>query len=69
MLECLRAAVIEATGRLWPETPAHQAAPVDAQLIDDRYNPMLRLGHGDPQSPVATPVEHDIHLDMVIDGG
>jgi Clp amino terminal domain, pathogenicity island component len=66
MLERLQAAVIQATGRLWPETPDNKAAPVYAQLIDDRYNPTLRLGYGDPQSPVATPVEHDIHLNMVI---
>jgi hypothetical protein len=66
MLERLQAAVMQATGRLWPESPDDQAAPVYAQLIDDRYNPTLRLDYGDPQSPVATPVEHDIHLNMVI---
>jgi hypothetical protein len=66
MLERLQAAVIHATGRPWPETPGDRAPPVHAQLIDDRYNPMLRLGYGDPQSPIATPVEHDLHLNMML---
>jgi hypothetical protein len=26
----------------------------------------LRLGYGDPQSPVAAPPEHDMHLNMMI---
>jgi Clp amino terminal domain, pathogenicity island component len=66
MLERLQAAVIQATGRPWPESPDGQAAPVYAQLIDDRYNPKLRLGYGHPESPVTTPIEHDILLNMVI---
>jgi hypothetical protein len=66
MLERLQAAVIQATGRPWPNTPEARPPPVHAQLIDDHYNPTLRLGYGDPQSPIATPVEHDLHLNMML---
>jgi hypothetical protein len=66
MLERLQAAVMQATGRPWPETSEDEPPPVHALLINDRYNPMLRLGYGDPQSPIATPVEHDLHLNMML---
>lgn len=66
MLERLQAAVIQATGRPWPDPPEDKAPPVYAQLIDDRYNPTLRVGYGSPPSPIATPVEHDLHLNMML---
>ena len=65
MLERLQAAVIDATGQPWPQSGEDRATPY-AKLIEDRYNPKLRLGYGDPQSPVATPLEHDMHLNMMI---
>jgi hypothetical protein len=65
MLERLQAAVIDATGQPWPQTGGDQVTPF-AELIEDRYNPSLRLGYGDPQSPVAAPLEHDLHLNMML---
>ena len=65
MLERLQAAVIEATGQSWPEGGPDRVTPY-AELIEDRYNPTLRLGYGDPQVPVATPLAHDLHLNMMI---
>ncbi|HEY3946264.1 MAG TPA: Clp protease N-terminal domain-containing protein [Solirubrobacteraceae bacterium] len=66
MLERLQAAVMQATGQPWPAGAEDGAAPAHAELIDDSYNPTLRLGYGDPQSPIAAPLEHDILLNMVI---
>jgi hypothetical protein len=66
MLERLQAAVMQATGRPWPDTAKNRPPPVYAQLIDDRYSPTLRLGYGDPESPIATPIEHDLHLNMML---
>lgn len=66
MLERLQAAVMQATGQPWPQTSGDLLPPVHAQLIDDSYNPMLRLGYGDPRSPIATPVERDLHLNMML---
>jgi hypothetical protein len=57
--------VIDATGQLWPHGGEDRATPY-AELVEDRYNPTLRLGYGDPQSPVAAPLEHDMHLNMMI---
>jgi hypothetical protein len=65
MLERLQAAVIDATGRAWPDNGGSLAAPY-AELVHDLYNPTLRLGYGNPRSPVATPLEHDLHLNMMI---
>jgi hypothetical protein len=65
MLERLQAAVIDATGHQWPQAGQNQVTPY-AVLIEDRYNPTLRLGYGDPQSPVTTPLEHDLPLNMMI---
>ena len=65
MLERLQAAVIDATGRPWPHGGEDHVTPY-AELIEDRYNPTLRLGYGDPRSPVAMPLEHDLHLNMMI---
>jgi hypothetical protein len=65
MLERLQAAVIDATGQLWPHGGEDRVTPY-AELVEDRYNPTLRLGYGDPQSPVAAPLEHDMHLNMMI---
>ena len=65
MLERLQAAVIDATGRPWPDIGEDRVTPY-AELIEDRYNPMLRLGYGDPRSPVAMALEHDLHLNMLI---
>ena len=65
MLERLQAAVIDATGQPWPEDGEDQVAPY-AELIEDRYNPTLRIGYGDARSPVAAPLEHDLHLNMMI---
>jgi hypothetical protein len=65
MLERLQAAVIEATRTPWPETPDHDAAPAHAELIPDRYNPRLRLGYGDPQSPTLAVLEHDLLVNML----
>jgi len=66
MLERLQAAVMQATGEPWPDTGEGEAAPVHAELIDDRYNPMLRLGYGNPLAPVAARLKHDMHLNMMI---
>jgi len=66
MLERLQAAVIATTGRPWPEAPDGATPDVHAELVDDRYNPKLRVGYGDPKSPVAAPAAHAIHLNMVI---
>ena len=65
MLERLQAAVIDATGQSWPEGAPDRVTPY-AELIEDRYNPTLRLGYGDPHVPVATPLAHDLHLNMMI---
>ena len=66
MLERLQAAVTEGGGRPWPEGPGGEPAPAHAELIEDRYNPMLRLGYGDPAAPVVVAVEHDLRLSMAI---
>jgi hypothetical protein len=66
MLERLQADVTHATGQPWPATSEGEAAPVYAELTNDRYNPTLRLGYGTPLSPVAAPLKHDIHLHMMI---
>lgn len=66
MLERLQAAVTQTTGRPWPETPDGATPRVHAQLIDDRYNPKLRLGYGDPEAPIATATGRDINLNMVV---
>jgi hypothetical protein len=65
MLERLQAAVIDATGQQWPQSGDDQVTPY-VELVEDRYNPTLRLGYGDPHSPVASPLEHDMHLNMMI---
>jgi hypothetical protein len=65
MLERVQAAVIDATGQPWPHSGEDRVTPY-AELIQDRYNPTLRLGYGDPQSPVVAPLEHDLHLNMMI---
>ena len=52
MLERLQAAVTHATGQPWPHSGKDEITPY-AKLIEDRYNPTLRLGYGDPQSPVS----------------
>ncbi len=65
MLERLQVAVIDASGHPWPQAD-HEGVTPYAVLIEDRYNPTLRLGYGDPQSPVMSPVEHDLHLNMMI---
>jgi hypothetical protein len=65
MLERLQAAIIDATGQPWPESGEDRVTPY-AELIEDRYNPTLRIGYGSPESPVATPLEHDMHLNMMI---
>ncbi|MGA9856796.1 MAG: Clp protease N-terminal domain-containing protein [Solirubrobacteraceae bacterium] len=65
MLQRLQAAVIEATGRPWPHSDDGHVSAY-AQLVEDSYNPTLRLGYGDPQSPAAAPLEHDLHLNMMI---
>ncbi len=65
MLERLQAAVTDATGHPWPQSGKDEVTPY-AELIEDRYNPTLRLGYGDPQSPVAAPLEHDLHLNMML---
>lgn len=67
MLERLQSAVIEATGRGWPETTDGTPPAVHAELIADRFNPVLRLGYGAPASPVASAVRHHMLLNMVID--
>ena len=66
MLERLQAAVMQATGKPWPAGTDEEAAPAYAKLISDPYNPTLRLGYGDPEEPIAAPLEHDILLNMVI---
>jgi hypothetical protein len=65
MLERLQAAVINATAQPWAQRGEDRVTPY-AELIEDRYNPTLRLGYGDPDSPVAAPLEHDLHLNMMI---
>jgi hypothetical protein len=65
MLERLQAAVIDTTGQPWPQSSQDRVTPY-AVLIEDRYNPTLRLGYGDRQSPVAAPLEHDLHVNMMI---
>jgi hypothetical protein len=65
MLERLQAAVIDATGQPWPHSSQDRSTPY-VELIEDRYNPTLRLGYGDPRSPTPMPLEHDLHLNMVI---
>jgi Clp amino terminal domain, pathogenicity island component len=65
MLERLQAAVIDATGQRWPQAGQDRVTPY-AVLIEDRYNPTLCLGYGDPQSPVTTRLEHDLPLNMMI---
>jgi hypothetical protein len=66
MMERLQAAVMQATGEPWPATPDHQPALAHVQLIDDRFNPTLRLGYGDPDSAVVRVADPDIHLNMMI---
>lgn len=51
MMERLQAAVMQTTGEPWPATPDDQPTLAHVQLIDDRFNPTLRLGYGDPDSP------------------
>ena len=66
MLERVQAAVIEGSSRPWPDAGDGQPAAVYAELVDDRDNPLLRAGYGDPRSPIATPLDHDLHLNMTI---
>lgn len=65
MLERLQAAVVDATDQPWPHGSADRVTPY-AELTEDQHNPTLRLGYGDSQSPIATPLEHDLLLNMVI---
>jgi hypothetical protein len=65
MLERLQAAVIQRTGRPWPHGPGDPVTPF-VKLIEDRHNPTLRLGYGDPRSPPVLALEHDLHLNMMI---
>jgi hypothetical protein len=65
MLERLQAAVIDAAGQPWPQGGDDRVTPY-AELVADRYNPTLRIGYGTPESPIATPLEHDLDLNMMI---
>jgi ATP-dependent Clp protease ATP-binding subunit ClpA len=66
MLERFQAALTKVLGEPWPAPVDGRLAPAHAQVIPDRYNSRLRLGYGDPESPVLRVVEHDLLIHMMV---
>jgi hypothetical protein len=66
MLERLQAAVTETTGQPWPVTDDGQQAPPYAQIIPQRFNTPLRLGYGNPDTPVVRVAEADLLVHMIV---
>jgi hypothetical protein len=66
MLERLQAAVIEATGAPWPSGPEQDLVPAYAEIVPDRFNPTLRLGYGDPQTPTLQVLQRDQLVKMIV---
>ena len=66
MLERFQAALTEIAGEPWPAAVDGRPAPAHAHVIPDRYNSRLRLGYGDPESPVLRVVEHDLLIHMMV---
>jgi hypothetical protein len=66
MLERFQAALTEIVGQPWPAADDGRPAPAHAHVIPDRYNPRLRLGYGDPETPVLRVTEHDLLVHMIV---
>ena len=66
MLERFQEALTEIVGEPWPAAVNGRLAPAHAHVIPDRYNPRLRLGYGDPESPVLRVVQHDLLINMMV---
>jgi Clp amino terminal domain, pathogenicity island component len=66
MLERLQAAISETTGQPWPAADHHQPPPPYAQIIPQRFNSPLRLGYGNPETPVLRVNERDLLVHMLV---
>jgi hypothetical protein len=66
MLERFQAALTEIGGEPWPAMVDGRPAPAHAHVIPDRYNSRLRVGYGDPKTPVLRVVEHDLLVHMMV---
>ncbi|HTU30083.1 MAG TPA: Clp protease N-terminal domain-containing protein [Solirubrobacteraceae bacterium] len=66
MLEQLQTIVSEASGAPWPPAGGGQPAAAHTHLIQDRDNPRLQIGYGDPAAPAMRVVEPDPLVNMLV---